>query len=749
MSCPRRRISHVPLHPAQAELARAQAAAHASASELRASRLAQAAAETAAREAVAEALRAQQQAVAFQAQLLARTRAAAGPLPALPSPKPSGSDHGAAGGATTATTAGGATTATTAGGATTATTAGGATTGPHGASDGGAGASALRQQCEELQRRAEVQAGEVARLQAHSAELQGRLGDSQRHAAALEQQLRRACAAAPPPAPSSPLPAGLDVATLAADEVRLRVAQQAAGDARLLLQLRSDLAAAQERLRAVEAQLAAERVAAADAFSAARGAEAQAEAARAEAAAAIAEASRAVHLLTRRREEEEDVEEQGLRAAASPPVRARRSLEHGLRRAAAASPGAAVSRSSPTSPWRLGGALSPLTSRGMQAALDCVLAALAEAAQPLSRTGLRVREPRAQGRASPASYGVGTQSLDTGCSPRSSRLDQESLPGSSAQRDAHGDSGRSRRAQPGRGNGALGSASSADSGYDTASSRDYSDRWRSSAGAGRRSCRPPRASERGLPEYARCRLHGEQRPRWSALDRAGRAPKGQLEDAHWPRTASLAASRSGQLVATAPAPPVPSLSPVKRAAALEAHVRDLQRQQHELTDAVAALRCRAAEADALVRERTERAAALAERERGARAALAAAHAEARAGLTAAEAALEGCLGEARAARAALEGDVERLQGVRARLVGDVRSARALLRDACSALRLAGTSLRARRAVEAAVAGLPAAAAADAQGGTQVSRARLSARLRARLCRAAGSSACGAPRTGRP
>ncbi|GIM00491.1 hypothetical protein Vretimale_5286, partial [Volvox reticuliferus] len=163
-----------------------------------------------------------------------------------------------------------------------------------------------------------------------------------------------------------------------------------------------------------------------------------------------------------------------------------------------------------------------------------------------------------------------------------------------------------------------------------------------------------------------------------------------------------------------------ALVPMVRVSAATNHLYELQQQQSELLSRVAALRCQAAEAEALASARTTRVAELRTREHQLSGLCASLQRQAEEELMQLEDDYDRCKALALDARSALEADCQHLRDLHSDLLADVQQAQSLLRDTLVALRLGRVSLQAHRAVDSALANLTEAATADPGGvGSQV------------------------------
>ncbi|GIL44456.1 hypothetical protein Vafri_1914, partial [Volvox africanus] len=171
---------------------------------------------------------------------------------------------------------------------------------------------------------------------------------------------------------------------------------------------------------------------------------------------------------------------------------------------------------------------------------------------------------------------------------------------------------------------------------------------------------------------------------------------------------------------TDPVPEYGALVPMVRVSAATNHLTELQQQQSELLSRVAALRCQAAEAEALASARTTRVAELRTREHQLSGLCASLQRQAEEELMQLEDDYDRCKALALESRSALEADCRHLRDLHSDLLTDVQQAQSLLRDTLAALRLGRVSLQAHRAVDSALASLTEAAAADPGGvGSQV------------------------------
>ncbi|KXZ56589.1 hypothetical protein GPECTOR_1g53 [Gonium pectorale] len=145
--------------------------------------------------------------------------------------------------------------------------------------------------------------------------------------------------------------------------------------------------------------------------------------------------------------------------------------------------------------------------------------------------------------------------------------------------------------------------------------------------------------------------------------------------------------------------------------------QDDARKQLALQAEVTALRCRAAEAEALAAARTERVADLRAQEQQLEADCAALQRQAEEGVRQLQDVITQCRSSAGELFSTLDSDCARLRSTRVSLLADVEAARGLLTDCTAALRIAKAALQARDSLDSALAGLTSAAAGAEGGGS--------------------------------
>ncbi|KAG2441080.1 hypothetical protein HXX76_003933 [Chlamydomonas incerta] len=561
--------------------------------------------------------------------------------------------------------------------------------------------AALQRHCGELERQTAAQREELARLRSRLAASEARLATASQQLAALNAELRSHDAAE--------LDAHTQLQQRVDEEARLRVAQQAAEDARLLLAVKGQLAQCREELAGREAELAAALQELAAARAAAEAAAAELEGVRREAA--------------------------GLKSELE-QLRHQPGQHEAMRSDGAASDGGATDRAAPEAPaaGRLP-ALDGADERAVDAVVQRVMAALMGSLRQGAVPG--GVEAASDGEASPPRRAVYSRAGSDGdaseapavttgrlSSLREQQLVRRLTRPALLQAGLHPAADASDSEEGERGSAGAGCSDGAAS-QEEGSGAELSVRSGSYLGRLQEFWTSDAEMEALAPSYSPrfARLHAHLRrsrdsgcsgyrggrPRLPAL-RAGGGRTG-IPLSRRPLASSACQTEFPAELTPVAAPgtgePLPRVT-----VAAAANLADLQRQQAALLAQVSALRCQAAEADALSAARAGHIAELQLREQQLSAAVDMLRRQAQTAMADMQCSIQQCQAVGEKALEALEADCRQLQEARTGAVAELEQTRALLAGTVRALRLGRASLQSRKAVDDALAGLAASAAAD-------------------------------------